>query len=442
MRTLLLILPLIGCRCGESPDTTQPADTAPPTDTGPDHTQPVSGPELCDDGVDNDLDGWVDGSDHDCALVGEVNLRAADLVIEGQPHAVLDADGDGQPELLMDERSEGGGYVAVALDGERMALELDFDLVLSFERDLDGDGVEDLQARDTQDAPWPTRIFAGPLTELDSDDPWLRFTAETRGCRSILRLPGAADDGEALLACAGAVSGDGRAYLFPEDIPLDSVLDDVSVAQLSQWGYDSAFGERLETDDLDGDGVAELGVFDPWYPDYPYDAEGRLYLVPGSVRGSFEPAEASSFLLEGSNGDEVDDFVLPGDLTGDGYGDLVVLVDKHALLLEGPLAGTLPCAKIRSVTHTAFEPQWISALHVAGDVNGDGTPDLAVDRGEHGPMVFFHASGGILTEPSLAIVEDTTPNREDFAAGFDVDGDGLGDLIFENGLAFYLFKGR
>ena len=443
MRSLALILPLIGCRCGPGLDTAAPADTASPLDAGPANTLPIRSHELCHDGVDNDLDGWVDGSDHDCALAGVVNVRAADLVSEGRPHAVLDVDGDGTPDLLHHLGADHDWrYTAVSLEGEPIDLDLDLDLVVGFQPDLNGDGVEDLIARDTVSAPWPTSIFTGPLTTLDPGDPWLRFTSEHHALRSILRLPAAGDDGKALLALADG-AGDASVYLFPTDIPLDSVLEEVSVAQLVlSGGYDSAFGERLEADDLDGDGVDELGILDSLYPDWPYDTEGRLYLVPGSVRGVMEPADASSFLLEGSNGDEVDDFLLPGDLTGDGYGDVAVLVSTHAVLLEGPLEGVLPCAEIRGVAHTVFQPGWISALHAAGDVNGDGTPDLAFDRGELAPVVFFQATGGVLIEPSLELVEDTTPNRQDFAAGFDADGDGLGELVFASGSAFFLFEGR
>jgi len=256
----MLVLQL-GCSCGPRGDSVGPDATA-PTDTGPIHTPPISSPELCDDGVDNDLDGWVDGNDRDCPLRGVVSWDAADLISSREPAGVLDVDGDGVMDLVHSESIDGAFlYTATDLQGEPTELELWVDaapvahLLLP---DVTGDGVGDLFHWGLGGSTTLTaEIHASPLTRFDNADPSLRFGLNGGDLHDLLRLPDLDDDGEAELALGWKGDEEGMVAIFPSTLPLDSTLIDSSTALLRGEGI-GQFGDRLDFGDLDGDGVVEL----------------------------------------------------------------------------------------------------------------------------------------------------------------------------------------
>ncbi len=123
---------------------------------------------------------------------------------------------------------------------------------------------------------------------------------------------------------------------------------------------------------------------------------------------------------------------LPGDVTGDGVGD--VLVESGSGpgldLYAGPLRGPVEDRVFARLEVGA--PTYLVGTGFAGDVDGDGTNDLVLAEAGAGTLrVWFGPIGGALT---LADVDLTIAGAtEGFvgAAGWigDVDGDGDHDLL-------------
>ena len=155
--------------------------------------------------------------------------------------------------------------------------------------------------------------------------------------------------------------------------------------------------------DLDGDGVADLaiGAFAA-EPDAALNASGSTFVVRGRASGGF-PATLSLSTLDGSNGHRIDG-AAAGDVSG------------------------------RAVS--------------AGDVNGDGTDDLAIGADLADPngaesgssFLVFGAAGATAPQRSLASIDGRNGVRFDGVAAFDhsgfalaragdFNGDGIEDLV-------------
>ncbi len=91
-----------------------------------------------------------------------------------------------------------------------------------------------------------------------------------------------------------------------------------------------------------------------------------------------------------------------------------------------PLAGTVSW----DATDLRTEGEPVAVMDV------DGWVDLALQTYPH--AIYFEAPGGTVTEPDLTF----DPYAFLLDAGFDANGDGLGELVFHDNLGFYLFAGR
>lgn len=171
--------------------------------------------------------------------------------------------------------------------------------------------------------------------------------------------------------------------VFVEDLDGDGVgegwfsLGDLAVytGECVVWRADAAgatrvtgtptrFSAAVPLGDMDGDGLADLGLSTE-------DAPASVTLYPGPLTDTLPAAGAvvtSTDLL---------DVVPLGDVDGDGYADLA-LRGERIYVLRGPLTtrdGDAPDARIGAETDDLDE----SALFVtAGDIGADSTADLVV----------------------------------------------------------------
>jgi hypothetical protein len=136
-----------------------------------------------------------------------------------------------------------------------------------------------------------------------------------------------------------------------------------------------------------------------------------------------------------------------GDVNGDGYGDVIVGADLHdggqqdegrAYVYHGGTDGLSPV------------PDWIvegdqagayfgHSISAAGDVNGDGYPDVIVGAHRYdGPQedegrasVYYGGAGGLSTSPAWSAQGTQSSARLGISVGTagDVDGDGFADVI-------------
>jgi hypothetical protein len=167
-------------------------------------------------------------------------------------------------------------------------------------------------------------------------------------------------------------------------------------------------GVGLSAGDLDGDGLSELLVAS--WNDASTCAEDDgcatawLLTVPaeGGALADLATAwfTATSEALSGGSYDLQRDMAFPGDLSGDGTQDILLLADRWEdddeaydpdsqayLLWTGPFTG----AVAREGAVALFDPQPDVQDHTPCDVDGDGQPDLCTSGGMlRGPLEGAH----------------------------------------------------
>ncbi len=204
---------------------------------------------------------------------------------------------------------------------------------------------------------------------------------------------------------------------------------------------------RTAVADVNGDGIADLiAVSGPGGPATLTVLNGKDNSV---LVAPFNVFEAS--FTGGA-------FVSAADLNGDGKADLVVTPDQGggpvvalydgAKLSTGSTADAAQIVRFFGINDPAFRGGARSAL---GDVNADGTPDLAIAAGfTGGPRVALYSGKQVIANasalaappgipgasfqlvPDFFAFENTVRNGVFVAIG-DVDGDGFGDLVLGGG---------
>jgi hypothetical protein len=233
------------------------------------------------------------------------------------------------------------------------------------------------------------------------------------------------------------VSGptDGTAVVFDHD-PATGLFATTPATTVGPFGG-TAVSVRGATADVDGDGFPDtVLVTGPGTPT-------RVAVLSGKD-GSTLVAPFDPFGDNFTGGG----FVAAADLDGDGRAELVVSPDVGggARVVVFSLAGGTPALR-RSFLTFADDPTFRGGARVAlGDVNGDGTPDLAVAAGFlGGPRVALFDGQTVLSgggpEPTRLVndffafpgPDAATLRNGVFVSIGDVDGDGKGDLIFGGG---------
>ena len=133
-------------------------------------------------------------------------------------------------------------------------------------------------------------------------------------------------------------------------------------------------------------------------------------------------------------------FIAAADFNGDGIADLAVGTDAGAQP-HVKLFLTLDGALVEVASFYAFGEGFRGGVRLAaGDVNGDGTPDLIVGAGAGaGPSVAVFDGIALSQGEARRLVNDFYAYAEDynggvFVAAGDVDGDGFADIITGAGL--------
>jgi len=321
-------------------------------------------------------------------IAGEVALSEAILTVTGDADSaglgadlgsIGDQDGDGVRELLMvasgDWRFEGDwarvGVFSGSLRGERAldealamvtelgASRIEEPTVARSVSDVNGDGVEDLAIGSRDES--RLVVFEGPLSGTLGQDAATFGVGVSEGGR----------DGGALGAslAAGDVNGDGHvdllagapragpwveggtgdcwwenggAYLYLGPLQgqrtraeADAVLQGSCEARSFLTGGAVATGDDLDKDGRDdllvGDASADASADGP-------DTIGKVYLFYGPVSGGI-PVHEADLIMTGTHAYDAagTSLLMPGDLDGDGFGDLLVGAeqDNQSPVLEG-----------------------------------------------------------------------------------------------------------
>jgi len=302
--------------------------------------------------------------------------------------------------------------IAMSTSAPPLDLELadHFGSSVAFVGDVDGDGITDLAVG----APFDDS--GGP----DRGAVWLLF----------LRADGTVRDGHRLSALTPALMG-----------------------EIGDWDL---FGSALAAPgDLDGDGVPDLVVGAPRSDAGGYD-RGAVWILHLNGSGAVASVRRidSSDLTVGGGLDDADRFgealAVVGDLDGDGGVDLAAVAsgdDDGAtnagavwilrLAADGSLAGTTKISNFSPGLAAAFGPGELvnSGLAAPGDLDADGTADLVIGAGaaDRVHVAYLDATGAALGHATVELLPGDVSAGDRFgqsvAAGTDLDGDGIGDLV-------------
>jgi hypothetical protein len=446
-------------------------------------------PETCGDGVDDDCDGTdeacpepveISAADADAKIMGE----AASDYAGGKVSMAGDVDGDGWADVLIAAMGNdhtgtrcGAAYlVSGPVSGDidlgsatmRFYGEADYNYAgsdVAGVGDVNGDGFDDLLIGVYGDAEVASLagasfLLLGPVS------------GEVGPASADAGLYGEAyhDESGLLVASAGDVNGDGFGDLLVGAERNDEQGADAGAAYLvlgpisGELGLGSADARfRGEDDgdmagtsaacagDVDGDGLDDVIIGSP-HSYFSADRAGAAHLVLSPASGEFDLATADARFLGDSREDEAGETVAgPGDVNGDGFDDLLIGApydddddwdEGSAYLVLGPVTGdlTLDRADARMVGEDDYDHA-SSALAGAGDVDDDGSPDIAIGSYEHSVSgsyggVTYVVRGPILGTLPLASADFVLTGESsgdwfgrDISGDLDVDGDGVDDLI-------------
>ena len=433
------------------------------------------------DGLDDDCDGEADNDRlllaSEALLLGSVGGDALGSAVD----VAGDLDDDGVPDLLVgapgwDGSAEDGGAVWLLSGADALAagepLSLD-DALARYSStvagaglgsslvglgDMDGDGLPDLGLGAPGDDGGVVHLISGAAygsMELGSD--------------GNLLLGEAAGDRAATVRAAGDVDGDGYTDVFvgaPGEStmglsagavylvagPITSSVS-LSAANGKLMGMAAGDGAAVPADagDVNGDGINDLLIGAYGVDDVGINA-GAASLCLGPTWGTAELSIADATLLGEATLDMAGWSVAgPGDVDGDGYADLLVgaigadhggTSSGSAYLMLGPVTGTVDLSSaLARFDGDAAGDLAGAAVAAAGDVDGDGMPDLlvgapeadlgAVDGGLVALILSSQRGTEALHEAAVVLSTDTAGAGlgEAMVGGWDLDGDGLDDLL-------------
>ena len=251
----------------------------------------------------------------------------------------------------------------------------------------------------------------------------------SRSPDTILQIGGTHSFGQSVRA-AGDVNRDGFADVVvgtPDraDVFLGS---EAGLSLVPNWTALSdqsgaGFGEEVgAAGDVNGDGYDDIVVGAPRYNN-GQDHEGRAYVYHGSPGG---PSHTANWVAESNQfpalfGSSVG---TAGDVNSDGYADLVVGAiwytngqrsEGRAFVFYGSASGLSLTANWTADSNQA-EASFGASVGTAGDVNGDGSPDLIIGAPEYsngqqkeGRAYVFHSAPG--SPPNPTATPSAGPSR-------------------------------
>jgi hypothetical protein len=200
-------------------------------------------------------------------------------------------------------------------------------------------------------------------------------------------------------------------------------------------------GTGLSAADISGDGVVDLIIGAQGYGGYA----GAIYLLSSIGSGISDLGYSSDRITGVSSGDYAGAEVMAGDLDGDGVAEVVISANGagnsstgEIYIFNGPLSGSLSCTQA-DATMAAVGPFSVGGVLALGDMNGDGSGDLAasgyystvVYTGDGQVQVFMGPFSGNIGRAAVTITgyEDSQFLGASLAAGSDLDGDGSDELL-------------
>ena len=227
-------------------------------------------------------------------------------------------------------------------------------------------------------------------------------------------------------------AGAGRAYIYFGGAAMDNIAD----AVLTGDAAGDALGISVAcAGDVNGDGYGDV-IVGAHLNDAGGTNAGRVYLYLNSLSGS---DIADEFFTGYAAGDELGYSVAnAGDVNGDGYPDVIVGAPQYNsgqgrayIFFGGPgMNNTADVVLTGATSHIYFG----TSVASAGDVNGDGYSDVIVgapSSGGSGQAIIFFGGASMDNTPDVTLSGEAASNDfgHSVAGAGDVNGDGYSDVI-------------
>jgi len=184
--------------------------------------------------------------------------------------------------------------------------------------------------------------------------------------------------------------------------------------------------------DLDGDGFDELAL-----TDNRLGSSDTIGLVPGTASGTVFLADLSDRLVADGSVSRIGGLVSgAGDITGDGWDDLVVGFDDAVgfgvMVVAGPVSGTRTTSEGTRIHLDRIRGTFNDAAG-GRDVTGDGLADLLLGDVSADDNAVYVLSGPLTgartVGPPGTFVQDAPTVDQPVRFAGDVDGDGFEDVL-------------
>jgi hypothetical protein len=243
-------------------------------------------------------------------------------------------------------------------------------------------------------------------------------------------------------------SGYGAAYLVAGPVTASMGLADARAKLLGEAGSDYTGATLAAAGDVDGDGLADMLV-GAYKNNRGGSDAGAVFLIHGPVEGELELGQ-EALVFTGGGSNHLAGFAVDGggDLTGDGWPDLVVGAYQasgagtnagEVYVIEGPVEQGGALADMALVLQPYSSGSYFGYDLCSVDLDGDGIDELAV--GAIATDLEHDNTGSVMVYQGPVQYAGDYPDSEihgswtsDYlgrtvADGGDLDGDGLSELI-------------
>ena len=458
--------------------------TTPPCDCDDgDPTVHPGAEEVCNE-VDDDCDGetlicgFCDDGD---GCHPSVSVYAGSSYAGWESATAGDLDGDGQDELLMGHPGLNWPDVAASFmwgpfTGEPRWDEAEIHVLIDetdycpgdaiIAGDVDGDGLDDVLLRGI-----------GPDLGTDGGVAWLLRSPirdETNLAEADLILLGSqVDDYGGWDQAIADLTGDGTAEILLGSPGDDTAGEDAGLVAVHDGGsagaqarddalaivygvVDDELGRQLAAGDLSGDGLADLALGISRYDTSDASSIGQAAVLLGPLAGSLSRSDADLVVVGENEGDGLGGDIAIHDMDGDGRADLLVSAIGHGDPSHGAIYLHLGSAENDWSTSAAAatllgDEDWtVGAELVVIDADGDERPDVftkvyIADYSDpdywsfacygYGAVLYGGPlEGTVELEAAIGQFEHNNCAWMTSIAGGDLNGDGVGDLIWSRTL--------
>ncbi|HNL75642.1 MAG TPA: FG-GAP and VCBS repeat-containing protein, partial [Leptospiraceae bacterium] len=252
-------------------------------------------------------------------------------------------------------------------------------------------------------------------------------------------------DGYSDMVASSIAVGPGVVYIFHSSGINGITATSTTAANTTITGETTTtFGDFIVTNDLNGDGYADLVVSDISFS----GSAGKVYFFYSSGTNGITTTLASAApksIVGGALG-YLGYGLDTGDVNGDGYADVAInnyIASTGAVYVFHSSASGITANNLAGANTTivGIGSEDISNFVSMGDYNGDGFTDLSVSSitapaTNKGKVFIFHSSGsgGIIAANTTSAVASIagTANQDSFGYSInsgDINGDGYADLI-------------